>query len=278
MNNENIGISGIDTGIGSAGVGFVVVPEDIDREQYIKDCYRTNTLTINGGRGYGFLSGVHADINVMQNISFPDDEDNRGTAVVWVRDSISQLPVIVGVLRKQDDYYSLAENQFRLQRGSDGRSVEIFIDANTSSVTLSIIGDEKEPSDFNVNVSSVNKDSVISISCDNEMNLFSEKKVNVISNGEVNVKITEKGETLTSAYFDKEKVQIKSKQIIHSEGGEPMVLGDTLVGLLGDLISAITAITVPTPMGTSGNPLNLAEFNVIKNKLEKTLSKTSKLD
>ena len=54
-------------------------------------------------RGYGYFSGVHADINVMQNITFPTDEENRGTAVVWVKDAISQLPVIVGVLRKQNE-------------------------------------------------------------------------------------------------------------------------------------------------------------------------------
>ena len=51
MEEEYIGIRNLDTGIGSAGVGFVVVPSDIDREQYINDCYRTNTLTINGGKG-----------------------------------------------------------------------------------------------------------------------------------------------------------------------------------------------------------------------------------
>lgn len=74
MEEDVIGIRNLDTGIGSAGVGFVVVPSEVDRVQYINDCYRTNTLTINGGKGYGYFSGVHADINVMQCIKFPTDE------------------------------------------------------------------------------------------------------------------------------------------------------------------------------------------------------------
>ena len=58
MEEDVIGIRNLDTGIGSAGVGFVVVPSEVDRVQYINDCYRTNTLTINGGKGYGYFSGV----------------------------------------------------------------------------------------------------------------------------------------------------------------------------------------------------------------------------
>ena len=125
MEDDVIGISNLDTGIGSAGVGFVVVPSEVDRVQYINDCYRTNTLTINGGKGYGYFSGVHADINVMQNIKFPTDEENRGTSVVWVKDAVSQLPVIVAVLRKQGDHYSLDENQYRLKRGTETRNVKL---------------------------------------------------------------------------------------------------------------------------------------------------------
>ena len=45
MEDEVIGIRNLDTGIGSAGVGFVVVPSEVDRVQYINDCYRTNPLS-----------------------------------------------------------------------------------------------------------------------------------------------------------------------------------------------------------------------------------------
>lgn len=53
---------------------------------------------------------------------------------------------------------------------------------------------------------------------------------------------------------------------------EPAVLGETLKGLLEDLIDAINALTVPTPAGPSGTPTNSAQFSAIKGRLETMLS------
>lgn len=275
---EIIGIQNLDTGVGSAGVGFVVVPSEVDRVQYINDCYRTNTLTINGGKGYGYFSGVHADINVMQCIKFPTDEENRGTPVVWVKDAVSQLPVIVAVLRKQGDYYSLDENQYRLKRGTETRNVEIFVDGNTAGLDITVLGDKDEPANIDIKLSSENTDSVLNVSCDNEINIIGNKSVNVVSNSDVKVSIKDKGDVLTFIEAKKEQVNIVSKQIIHSSGKEHMVLGDTLAQLLKDMLSAIMKITVPTSVGSSGTPINTAEFNSISNRVDDILSEISKIE
>jgi hypothetical protein len=298
MEEEYIGIRNLDTGIGSAGVGFVVVPSDIDREQYINDCYRTNTLTINGGKGYGYFSGVHADINVMQNITFPTDEENRGTAVVWVKDAISQLPVIVGVLRKQNEYYSLAENQFRLKRqnGDKTKFVELFIDGDESCFDIVLVGDEETPAELNVKLGSKNKDSILNISSDNELNISSEKKVKIGTNQKIEVEISDKGETKTSIVyelglglvykdeFENEitckdgQVDVISKKINHNSGKEPMVLGNTLADLLDEMLKAIQAITVISPVGATSTPVNAASFAAIQAKLDTIKSKISNLE
>ena len=298
MEDEYIGIRNLDTGIGNAGVGFVVVPSNIDREQYINDCYRTNTLTINGGRGYGYFSGVHADINVMQNIVFPSDEENRGTAVVWVKDAISQLPVIVGVLRKQGEYYSLAENQFRLKRENKTKTktVELFIDGNESCFDIILIGDEDTPADFNIKLNSKNKDSVLNVSSDNEINLSSEKKIKIETNQKIEIEISDKGETKSNivyelgsgfAYkdeFENEitckdgEVNIISKRINHNSGEEPMVLGETLAGIMKDILTAVQKLTVITPVGASSPPVNLADFAAIQAKIDTIKSKISNIE
>lgn len=296
MEDEVIGIRNLDTGIGSAGVGFVVVPSEVDRVQYINDCYRTNTLTINGGKGYGYFSGVHADINVMQNIKFPTDEENRGTPVVWVKDAVSQLPVIVAVLRKQGEYYSLNENQFRLKRGTETRNVEIFIDGSTSALDITILGDKEEPANIDVKLSSENADSVLTVSCDNEINIIGEKAVNVTTNKKATLKVTEKGEDKMSLSYElgvglkykdefenevtaKEgQVDVISKKINHNSGKEPMVLGDTLAKILDDMLKAIQAITVISPVGVTSVPVNIADFAAIQAKLDTIKSEISNLE
>lgn len=296
MEDEVIGIRNLDTGIGSAGVGFVVVPSEVDRVQYINDCYRTNTLTINGGKGYGYFSGVHADINVMQNIKFPTDEENRGTPVVWVKDAVSQLPVIVAVLRKQGEYYSLNENQFRLKRGTKTRNVEIFIDGSTSALDITILGDKEEPADINVKLSSENADSVLTVSCDNEINIIGDKAINVTTNKKATLKVTEKGEDKMSLSYElgvglkykdefenevtaKEgQVDVISKKINHNSGKEPMVLGNTLADLLNEFLAAVQKITVISPVGVTSVPVNVGDFAAIQAKLDTIKSQISNLE
>lgn len=55
---------------------------------------------------------------------------------------------------------------------------------------------------------------------------------------------------------------------------EPAVLGATLKGLLEETMDAIKAITVPTPSGPSGTPVNFAQFDSIKARLQQALSQT----
>lgn len=78
--------------------------------------------------------------------------------------------------------------------------------------------------------------------------------------------------------IDKEIINIIAKTINHNSGKEPMVLGDTLQKLLEELIDAILKLTVTTPNGPSGTPINFAMFNKVKGKLEQFKSKLSNLE
>lgn len=196
-NSKTIGTSKVGNNIGSAGVGFVVIPDGIDDyERYIEDCYRTNTLTIWGGRGYGYFSNIHVDQDVMQNIQFPEDPENnnRGTAVVWIKDENSQLPIIIASLRKQDDFYMLGVNQFRLARKKGNKNVELFIDGNESELTVNLNGDSESPAELKIKAVSENNDSKISISSDSEVNVSAEK-INIASSKIVDLRIKKDGQT-----------------------------------------------------------------------------------
>ena len=283
--------------IGTAGVGFVVIPNAETREQYIEDCYRTNTVTIQGGQGYGFFPDVHVDSEVMQQLSFPSgaEDDNRGSAVVWVRDDITGLPVIVATLRKQDDYYALAENQRRWACSTPNGSVEVFADGN-GNLNISITGSDNFPGALNVKVSSDNADSVVNVSSDAEVNVQADKKVKVISADEVEFGMIVEGEQKTTLRykvgegleykdeFENEitvkdgEVTIVSKKINHNEGKEPMVLGDSLADFLGEFIDACMALTVVTPAGTSSVPVNVADFAKLKTKFDNFKSQKSNLE
>jgi hypothetical protein len=72
--------------------------------------------------------------------------------------------------------------------------------------------------------------------------------------------------------------------IINSDGGkiylgedgnedEPVALGQTLIDILGEILTELQAEIHPTPAGPSGPPTNAAKYAAIQNKLETILSK-----
>ena len=64
--------------------------------------------------------------------------------------------------------------------------------------------------------------------------------------------------------------------ILGRDATEPIVLGNELVSIIEELLSAIKALTVPTGTGPSGTPINFAQFDAVKNKLKNILSKVGK--
>ena len=196
-----LGIHNINPNIGSGGVGWVVIPEGADRQAYIRDCYRTQTLTINAGIGYGFFSNVLTDQSVMQNIHFPEGEENRGSAVIWIKDEVSNLPIIVASLRKQDDFYVLSGNQFRLARETEETSVEVFIDGNTSTLHVNVVGNNANPSKLNIKLSSENKDSVFNLSSDGDIYVSADKKMKLVTNNSIDLQIKKDGEVKTEMSY-----------------------------------------------------------------------------
>ena len=297
MKND-IGIVSPQNNIGTAGVGFVVVPQGVDRQEYIDDCYHTNTVTISGGMGYGYFCNVNVDVNTMQLLEFPSNvgRDIRGTAVVWVKDSVHNVPVIVACLRKQEDFYILQENQYLVKRKTQTTSVLLYADGSQAQYEVNIVGDREHPSLMDIKITSENADSVFNLYVDKELNVSSRKKINIVSESELNVNIKEDGDVKTEItykqgegfhYKDEFGNEIKCKdgeiniisdKINHNNGNEPMVLGDKLETLLNDILDAIMQLTVVTPVGTSSVPVNTAVFGQIKARVNQIKSSKSNLE
>ena len=190
--------------------------------------------------------------------------------------------------------------------GSDDDDIELNASNKIGNVckTYSVEATAK----FEINIDNGEK-SLISISGDEDGLRFADYRGNefVVNNYDSSEDSENKGETEVAKYiqmkdmfgreyiFDKDKAEITdqfgNKAIFNEEniqfltqkfncgnGAEPMVLGNTLKGVLEELIQAITAITVPTPNGVSGTPLNTAQFSSIKSKLSTILSQLSNTD
>lgn len=295
--NSNIEVNrGAKTSIGQSGVGFIVVPDDNTREQYIKDCYRTSTVTMNGGYGYGYISSVKIFPDVFQQIKFPITQNDRGTPVFWVRENFSNRPIIVGILSEDGYTNLLKENQQRIVQQIGDNIVEIFLDANSSLLNINVVGNSETPSTINIKNSSGSDKSVLNIETDGqasisansiiatsrkEFNIFlknskNEELISIIGNEE---KTEYKDHFNNKIISNKDKVNIQVDKKFDINGGkEPMVLGNTLADLLNEFLAAVQKITVISPVGITSVPVNVGDFAAIQAKLDTIKSKISNLE
>ena len=288
----------------SAGIGYVIIPTNVDRDAYVKKCLRTGTVGILTEVG-GILWNVHCNKSDLGFLEFPlvadlADVTSLGTAVVWINIPTQDTPMIVSLVERYDEGTTLAEHQFKIVREFKGGHVEISGRGDSGDLFISAVNDGEVGG--NINISTTNK------SKSAQLNLFTQGNVNVEAIGTVNLKATDsfnvtvkngaiddkqmtlsyiKGQGLdykdefdNEIHTNKDKIQIKAvKEVDLGEGKEAMILGDTAKQFISDLIDQIKLITVPTAFGPSGTPINApAIASLVATSLEKILSTYSKTD
>ena len=324
--------------ISNSGIAYVIIPDDCDIAEYVQRCYRNNTLSIGGGMGATAMHEVKVIDGVLDKIKFPSNGSTFGSSVIWVRESFYNKPIIIGAIPEGGKATNLLVNgQQRIYQEAAQRVAEVFLDALSSRVLITALGDLAKPAEIIIKASSrntqgdvVNVESKDLIKVDGQsyrLNLTKDFELNIINNegeedleGDIigvklafnnnsliitdhwgnnilidegglsvsdhwdnSIQTTEKESRFTDAHgnevvFNEEHTQFICPKFDLGEGREQMVLGNTLIDLLGQLIDAICNLTVITHAGASGTPINSADFTAIKNKLETTLSKLSNTD
>ena len=167
----------------------------------------------------------------------------------------------------------LNDGEQELIRVEGDKDVIHFIDYQGNEITIN----NKEDSDKDIKKSIEIKDTF------GRIYTFDEEKAELTDQFEHRLVLNEDEAHYADKFnneviLNEDNVQIKCAKYNLGDGAEPMVLGDTLKGLMEELIDAINAITVPTPYGPSGMPLNSVQFSAIKAKLGNMLSQLSNTD
>lgn len=278
-----------------SGIGYIVIPRDVNTAEYVQRCYRNHSVSISGGYDSTYMHGVKITEEALNKIKFPDNDDGLGSAVVWLRDSFTNRAVVIGTLKTAGESNMIQGSQQRIVQETAQSVVEMFLDALNCTINISAKGNENIPAVINIKASSgtdegdvvniTSKDHIITDSRHIKVNLTEDFEL-TINNGEEDIiHIVGNEEELhitdhfkNEAIFNEENVQILTAKFNVGTGKEQMVLGNTLVNLLSQLIDAILNMTVLTHVGPSGTPVNAAAFSEIKGKLEEALSKLSNTD
>ena len=167
--------------MGCGGIGYIVIPEGGEnRELYIQNCMRTNTVSIQGGAGRSIYNNVPIPPSVLEVVEFPVSIDEFGTPVVWVLDEYNQWPIVVNALDLRK-FNQQQPGQRTMRKESNGVVAEVKTDASQGIIDIYVGGTEDTPAEINIRVQSANVDSKVNIISDADISVSGDKHVEITS-------------------------------------------------------------------------------------------------
>jgi hemin uptake protein HemP len=271
-----VGTTSLITNNFESGTGYITIPVDVERDEYIRSCNLQNRVSIKTEDG-GYLHRVPIDPMVMNFIEFPLSITDNGTQVIWVNIAPYNHPIIIGRAPNNNILSGLSENQFKIGRIFQNNFVELSGNPETGHLGLSI--SSETDSEIYLNVYSKQKQGKLNLRVQGDTLLSTDGDVIIEQNGSFTLKTTDadKLDTYSSFYEDETQHKFQNKKFIINKGTEPVTLGnqtklifDTLFDLLGQSRVATTYGLMPL--------LNATQIIALKDQTSKILSQISSTD
>lgn len=290
---------GLGTDRKSSGFGYIVIPNDVERDEYIRYVYKSGSCMIVTDFNE-VIKGVRIPKHLMSELIFPQDPSQYGQLISWVNTPVINQVTLYGILIAPDEVY--VQNEYTKERGysENGKSFSevVSLSKDIPNYILTLRNEIDNEGELTIATSSDDGTNYLKLKLDGTMESYAD-----VSNSmkayetviiETGTEADENKSTLTVKndgtfeYIDfngnyikieEGKMTLESPEILHGEGAaEPSVLGDTLVNLLSSILDGIVALTVPTAMGPSGVPVNAATFTSIKAQLDTMKSQKNKVE
>lgn len=275
--NYNLGVRPDAAEMFESGIAYIIIPSDVDRDVYIRECYRTKTVSIYSEFN-GVSNRVPIDLFSLNFVKFPNDVKELGSAVHFSIDPVRKAPYITAIYFKTDELADLAENQFKFKRELNGNFVEISGSPSDKYLGLTVKSDKG--GDLLINVGSEDETGKLTITVEGDVNITSTANTTLKQfNGFSTQTINKENEHQYSLIEQTdEEVNIKADKISFDTdtfkingGEENMVLGQKLKSFFDDLISELGKTTVTTALGQMPI-LNKAQVEAFKLKTDTFLS------
>lgn len=296
MHNERISIGTVGISGNSpfaVGVGYVVIPYGVNREDYVKSCYQTQTICVRT-EGGDFFKNVYISDSALADIIFPEDvSSSSGSIVVFAFVPKHNAPVVFSVLGSKDTVGALVEEgQFKVSKAYDGASVAIEGRAKSgASLAMSASG---VSSKMVFKLSSPDEDSVFEIKTKGDVTVYGSKVVRLFAAEEVALELVDEKLEPTAHIRYNKNTGIWEIFGDSNSSGQSVLLGQDSIKKIGEICDILSdfaqavstmQVSVLAPQSPSGPPLNPAPFiqastkiMSLKSQLDQLLSKTVKTD
>lgn len=256
------------------GFGYIVIPHNDDREKYIKTCLRKERVAIQLEAGGSVINNCYISKESLNRVVFPQTSNNLGSAVAYIVPQFYDIPIIIGIISKEDETQLLDENSFKHEVHTNDSIVSIIGKGKEGNLFIEVNSEYSSGGNIYVTLRNKENKANLSIKCFGDINIYSEgdivlktlKQVSIQSfhineNGEesLNAKLSlsedsflieDKNENKISSNSDGEiNIQPKTKCNLF-EGSEPLVKGSELKEQLKVMSSRIDSILDALNAGT----------------------------
>lgn len=263
------------------GLGYIIVPPDTDRGEYITTCYAKETVSFYPDAGGVSYNNIHLSVEALQEIEFPEGSERFGSCVVFILHPTQKIPIIIGVINKLSESLTLNYKEFKLQKSLGENSVTISGRGDRGNLFVSVNSDDEYGGKINIKISKTTKDGEFILEVQGNIKIISTKLS--FENEEIEI-LSETSAIIKTKEFtlEADNIKFKGKKLIElgEKNLEKAVLGDTLLNdIIKPLLTALKTSPLVTP-GTTGviNPIILTQLESIETKLSSILSQKVKLE
>lgn len=237
--------------INSIGYGYIVLPQNVDRTDYVVTAYRKEKVTIMPDQGSSFINDCYITRSALREVVFPQAVEQLGSGVVYVTNNFNNKPFIIGVVSKEDESALYEEYGINMTKVFNQNKVTFDANAQRGGVVINVSNREDAASIlFNCIGQSGSK---ITINCNGSFFACIDNSININTRQDLVLKSHNAAGTKESTVtVGNDNIDLKPQTRLNiGNGGEPLAKGNELVtqlnitnSYLSTLVSAIsTALT-----------------------------------
>ena len=247
--NNSVQTKGVGAKRPPISIGYLIIPEGVERVKYVQDCYRRGEVALQMEDG-SVIFEVPVEISTLQILNFPNETKMLGSAVICASEYIHNKLIVIGRLLKGDESNTIQENEFRFEKFTETGSVSISGKGSDGNLFISVNGKTEDGGKIFVDV--INSDGLGEVVLNLQGNLKAEIKsiliealeeINISSINDLNINSKEGLINLGDNTEELEAALLGSKTITELQKEV-----DALTSLL-NTISNITPVNV-----VSGSP------------------------
>lgn len=200
--------------------GYIIVPTNVDRDDYVTTCYRRERVTIVGDNGQGIIKDCYISRTAIREINFPIDDTEMGDAVAYIVNSFNNKPIIVGRISKESESQILEEGEFRLEKSYKNSKVSVTGKSKTGDLLIDVENNDGTGA-LIINVSGKEDGSSLNINVKGSAKIYADDEINLETTGVVNLKSVDEtnNDTLSEIKLTKDSINIVSSGVVDINNG-----------------------------------------------------------